>query len=361
MPEPLLHSAAPVFTVDGRRVGELARDVLRLEVRHDTRGLKTLQLHLVALGPRPGEADDALLHLGGDPLRFGSEMRVSLGPSGSDRTVFTGRISGLEGRFTEAAPPEVVVFAEDELMGLRMTRHMRSYRDVTDAGIAEEVAARHGLAVRAAAPGPTYDVVHQVDMSDLAFLRERAALVQADVWVDGGTLHFEARAERSGAEITLVAGTHLVDVALRADLAHQRTAFAVSGYDAARREAVAETVGADAVRAEVAAGAIGPDVLERAFGARATQRVREVPLASPEAADWARAQMLRRGRRFVTASGVTRGTPELEVGSRLRLERVGAPFEGGDYYVTAVTHTYDLESGHRTHFEAERAYVGGRV
>jgi phage protein D len=361
MPEPLLYASAPVFTVDGRRVGELARDLLRLEVRHDTRGLKTLKLHLVALGPRPGQDDHALLHLDGETLRFGSEMQVSLGPSGADRTVFSGRISGLEGRFVEAQPPEVLVLAEDELMSLRMTRHMRSYENVTDADIAEEIAARHGLSAQVSAPGPTYDVVHQIDMSDLAFLRERAALLQAEVWIDGGALHFATRDERAGAEITLVEGTHLLDVAIRADLAHQRTGFTVSGYDALRRESVSEAVGADALRAEVAAGSIGPDVLERAFGERATQRVREVPLGSSEAADWARAQMLRRGRAFATAAGVTRGTPEMEVGSRLRLEGVGGPFEGGDYYVTAVTHTYDLESGHRTRFEAERSYVGGRV
>ena len=33
------------------------------------------------------------------------------------------------------------------------------------------------------------------------------------------------------------------------------------------------------------------------------------------------------------------------VGSRLTLERVGAPFEGDGYYVTRVRHTYDLAHG----------------
>ena len=46
---------------------------------------------------------------------------------------------------------------------------------------------------------------------------------------------------------------------------------------------------------------------------------------------------------------------DMIVGSTLTLERVGAPFEGGGYYVTRVCHTYDLDDGHRTHFEAERA------
>ena len=65
--------------------------------------------------------------------------------------------------------------------------------------------------------------------------------------------------------------------------------------------------------------------------------------------------MLRRARTFVTVVATTNGTPDMEVGSIATLQRVGAPFEGGGYYVTKVRHTYDLVDGHRTHFEAERA------
>jgi uncharacterized protein len=49
--------------------------------------------------------------------------------------------------------------------------------------------------------------------------------------------------------------------------------------------------------------------------------------------------------------------PDLAVGSHLTLERAGAPFEGDGYYATRVRHSYDLQNGHRTRFEAERATV----
>jgi phage protein D len=67
--------------------------------------------------------------------------------------------------------------------------------------------------------------------------------------------------------------------------------------------------------------------------------------------------MLRRARGFVTVAGVTSGTPDMVVGSRLTLERIGVPFEGSGYYVTRVRHTYDAIDGHRTHFVAERAAI----
>ncbi len=51
--------------------------------------------------------------------------------------------------------------------------------------------------------------------------------------------------------------------------------------------------------------------------------------------------------------------PDMVVGSRLTLQGVGAPFEGDGYTAVRVCHTYDLKSGHRTHFEAQRATVNG--
>jgi phage protein D len=93
-----------------------------------------------------------------------------------------------------------------------------------------------------------------------------------------------------------------------------------------------------------------------------SHRVRDVPLVDAEARAWARAEMLRRARGFVTAAGTTSGTPDMVIGSKLHLDRVGAPFTGSGYYVTRVHHSYDRDRGFQTHFEAERATVneGGR-
>jgi phage protein D len=86
-------------------------------------------------------------------------------------------------------------------------------------------------------------------------------------------------------------------------------------------------------------------------------RVREGAVSAKDANAWAKAEMLRRARRFVTVTGTTRDTPDMMVGSRLKLARVGPPFEGNGYYVTHVRHTYDLIRGLRTRFEAERSTV----
>jgi phage protein D len=355
MPEELYTSTAPTFKVDGPLKGELARDLLRLDVEEDTEGLKTMRAHFLALGPANQGTEEQPLYLDGAIVDFGKSIEVTIGPPSNRKVIFKGTISGLELSQEEGQMPNVTVFAEDDLMKLRMTRRMKTYENKTDAAIAQAIASEHGLSANAAADGPSYDVVQQWNQSDLAFLRDRARLVQAEVWFADGAINFKTRPNRSGNSVTLVNGNHLIAVELRADLAHQRTKIKVSGYDATQRAQIEDEAGSSAIQAEVSGGRLGPVLLQSAFGDRVSHRVCEAPLVVGDATAWAKAEMLERSRRFVTAVGTTRGTPELAVGSNLTLERVGAPFKGAGYYATYVRHSYDLSSGHRTHFRAERA------
>ena len=99
------------------------------------------------------------------------------------------------------------------------------------------IAQEHGLAAEADAPGPTYKVVQQWNQSDLAFLkRERARLLQAEIWISEDKLYFQTRDKRTATDVTLVQGNDIISIRARADLAHQRTRVAVSGFDAQARD-----------------------------------------------------------------------------------------------------------------------------
>ncbi len=357
MTEALLNASQPVFEVDGRAAADLARDVLQLEVHEASDGLRTLVARFVAQGPHEGAATEQLLYLDGALFDFGKRISVTLGPGDGAQQVFDGAISALEASFRAQREPQVLVRAEDRLMDLRMTRRVKTYLSVSDADIAQAIAAEHGLAADADAEGPSYDRVQQWNQSDLAFLRERAALINAELWFAAGTLFFKGRASRSAPALTLVQGNQLLDVELAADLAHQRTRVQVSGFDAADRSQIDEDAGSDAIAAEVSGGRTGVDVLASAFGERVSLRVREVPLVAAEASAWARAELLRRARAFVQVHGTTDGSAAMAVGSTLRLEGVGAPFEGDGYRVTELRHRWDRIEGFRTRFSAERATV----
>ena len=118
---PTFASAAPVLKVDGNRVADLARDLVRLDIEESTEGLRTFTGHLLGSAPRVETSHDVVEYLDGKVLDFGKRLEVSLGPSGNEKIVFTGAVSALEVDFAEGDAPVVVVYAEDDLMRLRMT------------------------------------------------------------------------------------------------------------------------------------------------------------------------------------------------------------------------------------------------
>lgn len=358
-PAPLQSATLPEIKVAGQVNADLARDLARLSIDEDIEGMKRLQFTLIAIGPRPGQAVEQLNWLDGRGLDFGSELTVSLGPSDARSQVFSGKVSSLELNMAQGRSAEVNCYAEDRLMELRMTRRFKTYEAVSDADLVREIASQHGLSADVAADGPTYDLIQQWNQSDLAFLRERARRLAADLWIDGDSLHMAGRDQRQGSRITLIQGNNLIEARIAADLAHQRSTVHIGGYDDGAKNKIDEEAGADAVTAEAQGNRHGIEVLERALGSgHDSHLAREVPLDGRQADSLARAAMLTRARRFVTVTGVADGTPTLRVGSLLRLERIGPLFEGDGFYVTRVSHRFDLSHGYRTHFEAERAWIG---
>ncbi len=359
MTERLLYASwSPTFKVDGSAQADLGRDLVYLEVEETTEGLRTCLARFRNIGPKSGAQVEQFLYLDGQVVDFGKAIEVAVGPPDDERIVFKGPISALEHRYAESEAHELAVFAEDQLMKLRMTRRSKTYEDKTDAQIAQDIAQAHSLGADADAPGPTYDVVQQWNQSDLAFLRERARLIQAELFMDEDKLCFKARGGRTATEVTLVAGNTLLRALVRADLAHQRTRVKVSGYDAQARDVIDEEAGTEAIQSEARRGRTGPQILQQAFGERVSHRSRDVPLTSAEATQWAKAEMVRRARGFVHLDATTSGTPDMMVGSKVEVQGMGGPFDGGSYYVTRVCHTYEHRNGLRTHFEAERATVG---
>jgi phage protein D len=358
MTEPAVHpysSHGPVFTVDSRVEGAFARDLLRLDIEEGTLGLRSMVVHLHAVGPDSDGSSERLSYLDGEVLGLGSTIDVDIGPPGGERHLFHGTVSAVEVCFAEGEAPYVSVFAEDALMRLRIAERTASYVDMSDAEIVEQVVGDHGLALDADLDGPTYPLVQQWEESDLAFIRDRALRLDAEVWAGiDDIVHLADRADRPGAQLTLVQGNELIAVELRADLAHQRSQVEFRGWDDVRVEAVSAVATADLVRTEIDRGRVGPAVVADVFEPASISRSRRDVLSSEVAQAYANAEMRRRARRFVSVDGTTSGTPDLVPGTKLDLRRVGRPFEGDAYRCVYAHHSYDPSTGYRTRFRAER-------
>jgi Bacteriophage probable baseplate hub protein len=338
------------LNIAGEDKPDLSSQLLKMTVTEDTLGLYRCDAEFGNWGTVGGRIgfryfDRALLD-------FGKAFKVMFG----DVVLFDGKVMALHGIFPEAAPPRFQVLADDRLQDLRMTRRTRTFADVSDSDAMRTIASDHSLTADIDASGPTHKVLAQVNQSDLAFIRERAHAIDAEVWVEGQTLKVRTRASRDAGTIELSWQNQLREFEVTADLAAQRTTVSVSGWDVSGKEAIKSESSSSAIAAELGSDTSGVSILE-GIATRKENLAHPVPLTSSEGQAAADAFFRMSARRFVTGHGVAETSTGLRVGAHVNVKDVG-PLFSGKYTVTAVRHRFDALNGIRTEFEVERPGIG---
>ena len=352
---PAIYPARPTIKIDGQDQPGLSDGLQELLVEDSSAGMLRCEATFANWGPKDGGL--SFLFFDRQLLDFGKSIRIEMGAGNATGEIFEGRMMAISGRFLRQRPPEVLILAEDRLQDLRMTRRTRSFENVSDADVFQQVASQQGLQAQVDASGPTHKTLTQLNQSDLAFLRERARAVDAELWLEGTTLNVKSRSRRSASDVTLTFGQGLLEFSCIADLAHQSTGFQVSGWDVSAKNSISFKATDSALSGELNGDRSGASILQQAFGERDQQVVHRMPADSQEAQSLAEAYFRGSARRFVTGSGIAEGDPRLRVGTRLELKGIGSMFEG-KYYVTRVRHIFDSVKGFRTAFEVERPGVG---
>jgi phage protein D len=349
-----LSSGRPTVAIEGQIASDLAAALMSLEIRERIDGLAQAQLAFGNWGTRDGAPGYTLF--GRDRLEFGKKLEVKLG----DALLFAGRVMALQARFPKAGAgeAELVVQADDALQDLRMKRRSRSFDQASLGDAAQRIASDHGLTAAVDADSPTLPLLAQVNQSDLAFLREQARRCEAEVWLDGTTLHLAARKRRAGAALQLDYGGKLMGFDVRADLALQRTELSVAGWSVADKQAIKETANADSVLgSETGDGEAGAALLQSKIGARPDMVAHLHPGSADEARQIAEAWLRQINRRFVVGHGVAQPDARLRCGASVELTGLG-PLFSGKYSLAEVAHRFDMADGLRTEFVAERPWIG---
>ena len=347
---PAFVASQPTISVGGQEKPDLSTQLLELIVREDTLGLYRCEAEFGNWGAVGGRV--GFRYFDRSLLDFGKTFTIKLGT----QVLFDGRVMGLRAGFPEGAPPRIVVLADDKLQDLRMTRRTRTFADVSDGDVMQTIASDHSLTGDISVSGPTHKVLAQVNQSDLAFLRERAAAVDAEVWVDGTTLHAKSRSSRDSSSVQLTWQNQLREFAVTADLAAQRTAVIVSGWDVSGKQAIKSEATSSAITSEVGSHTSGVSILA-GIAARKENLAHPMPVTAREGQAAADAFFRMSARRFVTGRGVAEASVGLRVGKQVELKGLG-PLFSGKYTVTAVRHRFDTAHGIRSEFEVERPGIG---
>jgi len=353
---PAIYSSRPVLTVAGNAQTLLSDRLLGLVVEETVEGLYHAEATFANFD-QVGGGGVGFPYFDRALLDFGKSFTVQMGAGTASATIFTGRVMALEGRFPHLRPPEILIAAEDRLQDLRMTRRTRTFENISDSDLFNQVASQQGLQANVDVSGPTYKVLAQVNQSDLSFLRERAQAVDAELWVDDTTLSVQSRSKRKANEVTLTYGQGLFEFSAMADLAQQATGFSVTGWDVASKQALTYRATSSSLAGEVNGDLAGSTALQQAIGAREQQVVHALPFTAQEAQALAEARYRRWARRFVTGSGMADGDGRIQVGTSLTLQGLGTLFNG-KFYVTAARHLFDPQNGYRTWFAVERPGIG---
>ena len=352
-------TAEAAFEIDGEAQSRLNSGLLSLVVEESTEGLYRAEARFGNWGSRGGRMD--YLYFDRTLLDFGRELAVTMGSGEAEDEIFRGVISAIEGHYLPGEPPQLVVLAEDAAQSLRLTRRTRTFEDVTDAEVFEQIANEHSLRPNIDLSGPRHKVIAQLNQSNLAFIRERGRRLAAEVWVAGDGLFVQSRTQRqqSGEDLTLQFGRGLMEFSVTADTANQYTGVVVSGWDIYAKDTIQHTAEDNVLGSELNGDQSGASIVDAAFGARPDRIARQVPLTTEEAQAMAEAAFRAQARRFVVGAGLARGDARIRVGRAIRLQGLG-PMFNGTYYVTEARHIFSRQpgGGYSTEFVVERPGLG---
>jgi uncharacterized protein len=346
-----IRAARPTIAVDGADIRSLGEGLLAMLIIENVQGLYRCEATFGNWG-NVGN-DITYLYFDRKLLDFGRTFQVKI----DQDVVFEGRIMALEAQYPRDGGPRLTVLSEDRFQEFRMTRRTRAFVNMSDGDVIRQLAREHGVQSSVDISGSTHSTIAQVNQSDLAFIRERARTVGAEVWMDGSTLYAKSRPNRGKKTIPLSYKQDLFEFVVIADLAHQRTSVTVGGWDVAAKTALKYEATSQAITSELNGYSSGASILSAALGERKEVVTHAVPLTSQETQSQAEAWFRTCARRFVAGRGTAQTDCSLRAGNYVDLKGLG-PLFNGQYYLTEVRHLFDGQDGIRTEFDAERAWLG---
>jgi uncharacterized protein len=355
---------APAFKVQvngANLTADVSKNITEVSVTHELDTTDSFALSIANPYPqmRWTHTRDA------DLFREGNAIVIEMGYVDNLQCLMDGEITRISPSFPESGTPSLRVEGHSRMHRLQGSRRTRTFQQMTDKQIAEQIARDLNLTPQADDTAPQHDYVIQFNQTDLDFLRERAEYIHFEVRVEGRTMFFRHAQENQAQAYTLVwrspsrsfqSGVNILPLKNfnpTLNTLHQVNTVIVRGYDPKNKRQIIGRAGSGDEEATMGGKQAGPQVTASAFGTQ-TEEVRvDHPLATQEEADrLARAIYNQRALQLVTGSGSTIGVPDLRAGAVIEMDGLGPRFNG-QYYVTQTTHTSG-GGGYTTSFAVKR-------
>lgn len=303
--------------------------------------------------------DPQLKLIDGNLLRIGAEVRLGAADvEGKGKPIIVGEITALEPSLDQENMV-LAVRGYDRSHRLLRGSRTRTFLRRTDDDIVRQIAREAGLNVDIEPVGAEHPYVIQHNLSDLAFLRERAMRISYQVTVEEGTLRFRRAAAHPPKALALEWGNRLTSFRARLSAAAQPNEVQVRGWDQRAKRPILGVARVPSEQPQVNEKQNPGEVAERAFGGPAMLVVSERPVDSQgEAERLAQAVLDQVGGDYLVAEGICRGEPSLRAGTIVEIGNLGRRLSGS-YFVTSTRHTYTPRDGYMTTFFVMGRRPGG--
>ena len=294
-----------------------------------------------------------------EQLNEGDDLEIQTSIGGSDPGVlFKGELVGIEPIYDTRAAARVNIRGYNQLHRLMRGKKSVTYTKVTDKDIVDKLCQQYGLTANYGGSPPTtkYDHVYQHNLSDLEFIRMRAARLGFEVFVDDKKLFFQKRTDQDSG-ITLefgVSGAGTLERFLpRLSTAQQVSEVKVFGWDPVKKQEIVGSAKPESSKLGDKHGSAVADSKHK----NVLQITHESPVSSKEEADNIAKSILNdRMMEFITGDGVCKGNANLKPGIIVTVNIPDKRFKG-KYHVLSVRHSYIHEGpghGFRSHFKFRR-------
>jgi phage protein D len=343
-----LYLSQPILKLNGANApAELMKDILEIVVDESLHmpSLFIIKVHnvYVPASERSEPWRNEKYFKIGDSLSIGFLGSTTEDPefrtSEKEQRLIEGDITGIEVKFSNTSEAHLIITGYDVSHRLHRGRHNRSFLNSTDSDIVRRIAKQSRIRIgQMDSSGAPHEYVFQENQTNMEFLRERAARIGFELFVQDDKLYF--RKPKAESSLTLEWLTDIESFNVRVTSAEQVSAVEVNGWDYGRKRPISETASRDKVITDTGNGS-GKSV-SRDFKVRPSPKMIVVdrPVDSPkEAKQMAQALYDELSGEFVTADAKAEGNPEIRPGKVISLKNMGSRYSG-KYYVTRTCHRY---------------------
>lgn len=282
-------------------------------------------------------------------FKIGDKLKLGFAASTTEASVFNeeaedylieGEITAIEVHFTNKSEAHIVVRGYDVSHRLHRGRYNRSFLDQTDSDIVRKIATEVGIKIgQVDNSGEPHEYVFQENQTNMEFLRERAARIGFELFIQDNKLNF--RKPESKASLTLKWLRDIFSFSTRVTSAEQISAVEVRSWDYSQKKLISSTASSEKLVTETGNGKGSSTSNEFNLNNKPPKiTVVDQPVFKPKEAE-AMAQALcnELGGEFVYADAKAEGNPKIRVGQVINLEGMGDRYSG-KYYVTETRHFY---------------------